>query len=394
MAFDQSQRNNNDALFSDSIYTDYHDLFSDVFNNGSHHADTYALYGVTYVVPVYALNKMNERNHVYMPEWRGDKRTSIDYARDESRWYALGTNNVSEIAHKYKFWNRMADPKAQTVNSNYGYQLRVTPGPKTARAFAEELVKNGEATSPLMTPLAMVATHDVPCNMQVHAKLRDVNNTLVLDMSSFARSIDLTFGLPYDQYMLQLLGYAICEELEKLLDRPAILHSCIFRIANVHIYERDVNALVLGRNANERRAHTLMAIEADSALRVATRGTHERPLTTRARVVKSLNALGASAYTQFDPDLDAFTRNHGILDVATLDALGAQNDGFDVCYGDDESGLHEQALTDAMLRKKKNMPFDRQIVGIHNGRLASYMYDASQGCMHRFMMLDWPRITL
>lgn len=383
MLFDQNQ-----------IHTDYHDLFNDVLENGSHHADTYALYGVTYVVPVHALNEMNDGDHVYMPEWRGDKRTSIDYALDESRWYALGTNNVSEIARKYTFWNRMADPKTQTVNSNYGYQLRVTPGPKTAREFAEALAKNDEATSPLLTPSAMVATHDVPCNMQVHARLRNVDNTLVLDMSSLARSIDLTFGLPYDQYMLQLLGYAICKELESLLNRRVSLHSCIFRIANVHIYERDVNALVLGRNANERRTHTLMAITADNALSVATRSDREQPLVTRANVVKSLVTLGKSAYTQFDPSFDAFTRNHGALDVTTLDALGAQNDGFDVQYGGGESGLHEQALTDAMLRKTKNMPFDRQIVAIHDGRLASYMYDASRGYVHRFMMLDWPRITL
>lgn len=383
MLFDQNQ-----------IHTDYHDLFNDVLENGSHHADTYALYGVTYVVPVHALNKLHGRDNIYMPEWRGDKHTSVAYAVDESRWYALGTNNVKEMAQKYKFWNRMADPKNQTVNSNYGYQLRITPGPKTAREFAEAIVENNEATSPLMTPTAMVATHDVPCNMQVHAKLRDVDNTLVLDMSSFARSIDLTFGLPYDQYMLQLLGYAICDELEKLLDRYVTLQSCIFRIANVHIYERDVNALVLGENADKRQDHTLIAVDTDSALRVATSVTHMGPLKVRTTVVDSLVASGASAYTRFDPDFDAFTRNHGALDVTTLNTPDAQNDGFDMHYMNDGRGLHEQVLNTAMLRKTKNVPFDRQIVTINDGHLASYMYNASRGFAHRFMMLDWPRITL
>lgn len=237
-----------------TTYRDYYDLYNSICSNGTRHDGTRALYNVEYHVPAYRDDEGNE--YIVLPSTRGHKPVVVEYAIYESMWYAFGSNYAAEISQLYPFWSRMAD-KDGYVNSNYGYQIREgvrETGFRSANEAAEMLasqIKNGQATASTHANLLNIgnqsSTHDVPCNVRVQFKLvTDKQGCLHLSGRSIARSIDMTFGLPYDQYMLQLITHLVARRLrdELLTNHEIIIDGCSFNILNCHIYDHDYDAFM------------------------------------------------------------------------------------------------------------------------------------------------------
>lgn len=158
--------------------------------------------------------------------WR---KWSKEYAELEWEWYLTGNRDPAMVEFKAKLWTKMKDEQG-LVWSNYGYwwqfnnqlnncieELRTNP--LSRRAFIVHY-------SPGI--LKEYYKQDTPCNLVLnfHTYKGDLNLTV------FARSIDLVYGFCNDQYCFS-----------KLLVQTALLLKChvgnlTYMITDLHIYQK------------------------------------------------------------------------------------------------------------------------------------------------------------
>lgn len=156
---------------------------------------------------------------------------SMRYAVGEMLWYISGSNKLKEIQKYTKGWDRMSDD-GETVNSNYGYCVKYKFG------FDQlEFVKNELTLSPNSRRAVIhikepsnKASKDVNCTVCLQFFIRDNK----LHLTTYMRSNDIWFGLPYD--IFQFTSLQILLSMELGVGIGTYTHIC----GSLHLYERDL----------------------------------------------------------------------------------------------------------------------------------------------------------
>nr|DAU58565.1 MAG TPA: hypothetical protein [Caudoviricetes sp.] len=156
---------------------------------------------------------------------------SMRYAVGEMLWYISGSNKLKEIQKYTKGWDRMSDD-GETVNSNYGYCIKHKFG------FDQlEFVKNELTLSPYSRRAVIhikepsnKASKDVNCTVCLQFFIRDNK----LHLTTYMRSNDIWFGLPYD--IFQFTSLQILLSMELGVGIGTYTHIC----GSLHMYERDL----------------------------------------------------------------------------------------------------------------------------------------------------------
>lgn len=199
-------------------------LFKDIIADGVDFAGTKALFNLSFTL----LNP--EDKVVTTPERKFNK----DYADYEWDWYLKGDRDATEISERAKIWKQMMVPGTTEVNSNYGYFWNYND---QLNRIIEDLKTNKETRRAIVVHYNLDELdrykYDTPCNDVLNFYIQDDK----LQLTVFARSIDLVYGFCNDQYtfakLMELVsdktGYAIGE-----------MH---FFITNLHIYPRHYNML-------------------------------------------------------------------------------------------------------------------------------------------------------
>lgn len=314
-------------------YLSYYELLNDIVYNGYNYAHTHLLNDVTYRIDCESIAQVNDECYddeqelsnsgvIVVPEMRGHLPFKDTYALTELTWYHLGSRNASEIQDHAPLWGRIA--QNGKVNSNYGYQLRVNnvaPGGFDAaiEATARKLIagKRQQASLDIVSQSNMQDDFDTVCNNRVDVIIESDGR---MHLRVVARSIDMIFGLPYDQFNVQVLGHHIAHKINKatLKEReiwestPRVyLSSVTFNIANVHVYNDNLNNMILKRfKENERYgSYRLFAYETvESLIHAIDMHVQESRLTAKRavnvahdyvndHVVSRLSTLGLEALT-------------------------------------------------------------------------------------------------
>jgi thymidylate synthase len=155
-----------------------------------------------------------------------------EYSDYEWDWYLKGDRDALEISEKAKIWKQMFVEGTTEVNSNYGYFWNYNN--QLDRAI-EELKTNPNSRRAIVVHYDINELdryqYDTPCN--------DVLNFYVqndkLQLTVFARSIDLWFGFCNDQYCFSKLMELVANRLDLPVGK---MH---WFITNLHIYERHFN---------------------------------------------------------------------------------------------------------------------------------------------------------
>ena len=158
-----------------------------------------------------------------------ERKFNQDYAEYEWHWYLTGNRDASAISERAKIWKNMMVPGTTEVNSNYGYFWNKDG--QLDRAI-QELKKNPNSRRAIIVHYDINELErydsDTPCNVVLNFTIVDGK----LNLTIFARSIDLWFGFCNDQYTFAKLMNKVC------FDTNTKLGEMHWFITNLHIYER------------------------------------------------------------------------------------------------------------------------------------------------------------
>lgn len=339
-------------------YTSYYDLLEDVVYKGYNYAHTYLLNNVTYRVDCEGVSDAVSTTasapldapwplSVIVPEMRGHMPFSNTYALTELVWYRFGSRNASEIQDFARLWGRIA--QNGKVNSNYGYQLRVNNlvkgGFDSAAAAVARGLHQGErqkASLNIVSQSNMQDDFDTVCNNRVDIVIETDGR---MHARVVARSIDMIFGLPYDQFNAQILCHYIAQKVNSARlaeDDPqrgratVFLSSVTFDIANVHVYNDDLNNMVLKNFSSHNLYGDYRVFDYD--------GIREFVNDT-IRITGASDVLGATCYERLNSHAlvkvaNSRAKNGGIA-YRTIDATSAVGRA---CDGEHlrEHGAHDE----------------------------------------------------
>ena len=199
-------------------------LFSDINANGESFAGTKAKFNVSFT-----LQDVSNKN-VTTPQ----RKFNEDYAEYEWNWYLKGDRDASEIAERAKIWKQMMVPNTTEVNSNYGYFWKLND--QLQRAITE-LRFNPESRRAIVVHYDINELdrykYDTPCNDVLNFYIKDGK----LELTVFARSIDLVYGFCNDQYTFAKLMEMVAYQLEIPVGE---MH---WMVTNLHIYPRHYDML-------------------------------------------------------------------------------------------------------------------------------------------------------
>lgn len=203
----------------------YEKAVQHVLSHGVDFAGTKACFNVDVVID---LPDVDEQI-VWYPKYRGSKKTSSRYFLNESCWYMMATRDPQFIIDcGGKIWDTMRDENG-LVNSNYGYQVKKH---HNLDMLAGALSRHHEVDVWIVDPTNAKLKHDTVCNNVV--KIREDDESLRVEV--WTRSLDLTFGLPYDLAAAQSLAYLVASRAG--IGKTVL--SVTFHVVNCHIYKRDV----------------------------------------------------------------------------------------------------------------------------------------------------------
>ena len=153
------------------------------------------------------------------------------YAIAEWEWYMSGDRSVAEIKKKAKIWDNMHNGD-DLVWSNYGYWWKHND---QLNKIIDMLKKNPETRRAVIShydPCKLdYFTKDTPCNLILNFYIHAGK----LNLSVFARSVDLWFGFCNDQYTFSLLLKYVANMLH--CDIGIIYYT----ITDFHIYHKHKN---------------------------------------------------------------------------------------------------------------------------------------------------------
>lgn len=174
----------------------------------------------------------NQHMKIYCPndneittDWR---RWDKSYAELEYNWYKTGNRSPAMVEERAKIWQKIKDSKGE-VNSNYGYWWNRN----------QQLSKMKELLKKNPTTRRAVLVHydpdqiddydkDTPCNIVLNFYIYNQ----LLNLTIFARSIDLVYGFCNDQYCFSRLMMEVADDLK------VDLGYMYYYITNLHIYEK------------------------------------------------------------------------------------------------------------------------------------------------------------
>lgn len=203
----------------------FKELYSYINSFGEDFAGTRAVFNECFTL------ENPQEKVINVPERKFNK----DYADYEWEWYLKGDRNANEIAERAKIWKQMMVPDTNgEVNSNYGYfwnyndQLdRVIKDLKTNKNTRRAIVVHYDINE------LDRYKFDTPCNDVLNFYVKDDK----LNLTVFARSIDLVYGFCNDQYTFAKLMELISKETGYPMGQ---MH---WMITNLHIYPRHYNML-------------------------------------------------------------------------------------------------------------------------------------------------------
>ena len=342
-------------------YTSYYDLLEDVVYNGYNYAHTHLLNDVTYRIDCESVsNTVSDVKStpldapkppsVVVPEMRGHLPFSNTYALTELVWYCFGSRNASEIQDFAPLWGRIA--QRGKVNSNYGYQLRVNNlvkgGFGAAAAAAARSLYRGErqkVSLDIVSQSNMQDEFDTVCNNRVDVIIEPDGR---MHLRVVARSIDMIFGLPYDQFNAQILGHYIAEKINSSIldddsrsdDRTCVyLSSVTFNIANVHVYNDDLNNMILRRFSSHNLFGNHRVFDYDDICEFVNS-------TVSASV--SIDALGVARYERMNA--------HALVKLANS---RAKHDGVTYRSVDTNSAVNRACDGELLIKRGAHDEFDR-----------------------------------
>jgi thymidylate synthase len=181
--------------------------------------DTRCLFNQSFTI-LFPLNNLIETT------WR---RWDRSYADLEYEWYRTGNRNPETVEARAKIWSNIKDASG-LVNSNYGYFWNHND---QLNKMIEQLKKNPT------TRRALIVQYDIndidnygldtPCNIVLNFH---VGPTQELNMTVFARSIDLVYGFCNDQYCFSRLQDDVANKL------GLVIGTSHYFITNLHVYKK------------------------------------------------------------------------------------------------------------------------------------------------------------
>lgn len=156
---------------------------------------------------------------------------SIKYAIGEMLWYMSRSRELKEIQKYTKGWDRMSDD-GKLINSNYGWCIKDKFGFDQWEFVKNELIKDSSSRRAVIhiKEPSNKESNDVNCTVSLQFFIRQGK----LYMTTYMRSNDIWFGLPYDVF--QFTCYQILLSMELGLELGTYTHM----VGSLHLYERNV----------------------------------------------------------------------------------------------------------------------------------------------------------
>lgn len=197
----------------------FESLFSSIMHTGEEFDGTKALFNTSFTV-IDPTNKI-----ISTPQ----RKFKPDYAEYEWDWYLKGDRDASEISERAKIWKQMMIPGTSEVNSNYGYFWNYN---NQLTRIIDDLKNNPKTRKAILVHYLLHELdrykYDMPCNDVLNFYVKDNK----LQLTVFARSIDLVFGFCNDQYTFAKLMEYVSQKTGYEIGQ---MH---WFITNLHVYER------------------------------------------------------------------------------------------------------------------------------------------------------------
>jgi len=197
-------------------------LYDQVSSEGEDFANTKAIFNASFSL-------QNASDKVITTPWR---KFNKEYAAYEWSWYLTGDRDASEIAERAKIWKQMFVDGTTEINSNYGFYWKYNN--QLARVI-EELRERPQTRRAIVIHYHLDELdrykYDTPCNDVLNFYIKDNK----LQLTVFARSIDLIYGFSNDQYTFANLMQLVANSLNLEVGE---MH---FFITNLHIYPKHYN---------------------------------------------------------------------------------------------------------------------------------------------------------
>jgi thymidylate synthase len=194
-------------------------LYNDIMSEGEDFAGTKAKFNQSFTIED-PLDKV-----ITTPK----RKFNQDYADFEWDWYVKGDRDASEISERAKMWKQMMIPGTTQVNSNYGYFWNYN---NQLNKVIDELNRNKDTRRAIIVHYILHEIdqykYDTPCNDVLNFYIKDGK----LELTVFARSIDLWFGFCNDQYTFAKLMELVSEKTGYPVGQ---MH---WFITNLHVYSR------------------------------------------------------------------------------------------------------------------------------------------------------------
>lgn len=167
--------------------------------------------------------------HVISTPWR---KWSLSYAHREWLWYMSGSRSIEEIKEYGKIWDKMHNGDG-LVWSNYGYWWqRNNQLEKVINLLREDHLTRRAVILHYDVDKIDEYKFDTPCNICLNFY---VSSGTKLNLTIFARSIDIWYGFCNDQYQFSKLMMYVAGELNLQMG------SMFFHITNLHLYNNQIN---------------------------------------------------------------------------------------------------------------------------------------------------------
>jgi thymidylate synthase len=197
----------------------FENMYWYILDNGEDYAGTKAVFNTNFTIE-------NVQDKVITTPERKFKE---GYAEYEWEWYLKGDRDAKEISEKAKIWKSMMVPFTTEVNSNYGYFWNYN---NQLNRVIDELKFNPNTRRAILVHYLPHEIDryksDTPCNLVLNFYVKDNK----LELTIFARSIDLVYGFCNDQYTFAKLMELVSEKTGYEIGKMNWL------VTNLHIYPR------------------------------------------------------------------------------------------------------------------------------------------------------------
>lgn len=211
-------------IFNNATHA-FESLYKKIRHKGNDYAGTKAIFNQSFTL-LHPEDKI-----ITTPE----RKFKQEYAEYEWLWYLNGDRDAKAIAEKAKIWYNMMVPGTDgEANSNYGYFWNYD---NQLNRMIDELKRNPQTRRAILVHYDIHELdryqYDTPCNVVLNFYIYEGQ----LNLTVFARSIDLWYGFGNDQYTFAKL-------MEMVADKVGVnTGSMHWFITNLHVYNNFLNKL-------------------------------------------------------------------------------------------------------------------------------------------------------